>query len=315
MTRPLVAAVQLPEAAARAWLGGTANLDMRITGADLSALPDDVECLMVAPQSYGGPLVRPSSWPGPIRWVQLLSTGLDGYPDWLFDGVTVTTMHGVNAVAVAEFAMGAILAEARRIPAVWEEGQAWPEGGGPGPISAGMAGARLGIVGFGAIGAAIAHRALAFGMEVQAIRASTAPLPEPVHRAASLDDLFATSDHVVLALPSTASTVGLVDAALLGKAKRGFHLVNIARGDLVDEDALREALDSGIVGRATLDVLRQEPPPPDHPLLGHARVRISPHVSAHTPGAIDGMAARVRRNIDAYRSGRPLEGVLKEWTG
>lgn len=314
MTRPLVAAVQLPEAAARAWLGGIANLDLRMIQADLSALPGDVECLMVAPEAYGGPLVRPPSWPGPIRWVQLLSTGLDGYPDWLFDGVTVTTMHGVNAEAVAEFAMGAILAEARRIPEVWEEGQAWPRNGSAGRSSAGLAGATLGIVGFGAIGAAIARRALAFDMEVQATRASDAPLPDGVRRAASLDDLFATSDHVVLALPSSPSTVGLVDAALLAKAKPGLHFVNIARGDLVDERALRDALDRGVVGRATLDVLRQEPPPTDHPLLGHPRVRISPHVSAHTPGAINGMAARVRRNIDAYRSGRPLEGVLSDRT-
>lgn len=311
MTRKLVAAVQLPEAAARAWLGAVEHLDLRLTGPDLSALDGDVECLMVAPEAYGGPLVKPADWPGSVRWVQLLSTGIDGYPDWLFEGVTVTTMHGVNAVAVAEFAMAAVAAAARRMPEVWDAGRNWTTAEWPEGSFHGIAGATLGIVGFGAIGAALAKRALAFDMTVQAIRASDAPLPDGVRRAASLADLFATSDHVVLALPASGATVGLIDAELLAGARRGLHLVNVARGEIVDEAALCAALDSGQVGLATLDVLAHEPPPADHPLLRHPRARVSAHVSAHTPAAIAGLAGRVRSNIAAWRSDAPLEGQIR----
>lgn len=306
MTRPLVAALQLPEAAARSWLDGVENLDLRVTGADLSALDADVECLVLAPESHGGKLIAPPHWPGAVRWVQLLSTGTDGYPQWVFDGVTVSTMHGVNAAAVAEFALAAILSAARHIPEIWAESASWDSRQG-----ADLADATIGIVGFGAIGEAIASRAAAFGMHVQAIRASDAPMPAYVRRAASIGDLFASSDHVVLALPSSAATARLVDAALLDKAKDGLHLVNVARGDLVDESALLAALDHGKIALATLDVLAQEPPPHDHPLLHHPRARVSSHLAANTPGAIHGIATRIRKNIEAFRSGAPLEGLLK----
>src|SRR5512139_860918 len=310
MTRPLIAAVQLPEDAARSWFDGLDGVEVRLTGPNLSGLDADVECLVLVPESHGGRLIPPASWPGSVRWVQLLSTGTDGYPDWIFGGVAVTTMHGVNATAVAELAMAAILAAARRIPEIWAESDTWQKRGGTD-----LSGATMGIVGFGAIGAAVARRAAAFDMDIQAVRASDTPLPAPVRRATSIEDLFATSDHIVLALPASPATNRLVDAALLDQAKSGLHLVNVARGDLVDEAALLSALDSGQVSLATLDVLAQEPPPADHPLLHHPRARVSAHVAANTPGSIGGIAQRVRRNFEAFSSGGPLEGLLTNRTG
>lgn len=301
----LVVAGQMPEDAVRSCLAGLDGVEYRQIGADLSGLEPDVECLVLLPESFGGTFVAPPSWPGAVQWIQLASSGVDGYPDWLLRNMTVATMHGANAVAVAELAMATILAAAKRIPEIWAESVDWPRKG-----LGDVAGATLGLVGFGAIGAAVADRAAAFGMDIQATRATDKPFPGAVRRAASLETLFATSDHVVLALPSSAATRQLVDAALLEQAKPGLHLVNVARGDLIDEVALIAALDAKVVSLASLDVLAVEPPPADHPLLHHPRARVSAHVGGNTPQAIGGSMRRLRRNIESFRAGRPLEGLI-----
>lgn len=307
MNRPdrLVIAGQWPEDAAHACLAGLEGVEYRQTGADLSKLGADVECLVLVPEGFGGTFVAPPSWPGSVRLVQLASSGIDGYPEWLLRDVAVATMHGVNAVAVAELAMAAVLAAAKRIPEIWTESVDWPRKG-----LGDLAGATLGLAGFGAIGEAIAQRAAAFGMDVQAIRGSDKPFPGAVRRAPSMEALFATSDHVVLALPSLAATRQLVDATLLAQARPGLHLVNVARGDLIDEAALIAALDTGTVALASLDVLATEPPPPDHPLLHHPRARVSAHLGGNTPRAVGGTLQRLRRNVEAYRAGRPPEGLI-----
>lgn len=305
MSRPIVIATQLPQDAAQHYFEGMDGVDIRVIGADLSCMDADVECLIPLPSSFVGTLIPPPVWPGGVRWVQLLSTGLDGYPDWLFDGVTVTTMHGVNAAAVAELALANMLAAAKRIPEIWRESATWQQN-----AVGDLAGATLGIVGFGTIGEAVAQRAAAFGMDIQATRASDRPMPAHVRRAASIEALFATSDHIVLALPSSPRTQKLVNAAVLGQAKKGLHLVNVARGDLVDETALLAALDAGTVALASLDVLSVEPPAPDHPLLHHPRVRVSAHIGANTHGVAKAFARRVRANLEAYRENRSLEGQI-----
>lgn len=305
MSRKIVVATNLPQEAARPFWEGLADVEIRTIGPDLSRLDPDVECLIPLPASFVGPLIPPPVWPGGVRWVQLLSSGLDGYPDWLFDGVMVTTMHGVNAHAVAELALASILAAAKRIPEIWQESATWQQS----PVGD-LAGSTLGIVGFGAIGDAVAQRASVFGMTIQATRASDRPLPAHVRRAASIDALFATSDHVVLALPSSARTRGLVNASVLSHAKPGMHLVNVARGDLIDETALLTALDAGVIALASLDVLSSEPPAPDHPLLHHPRVRVSAHVGANTRGVAQAFARRVRSNLEAYSLNHPLQGQM-----
>lgn len=137
--------------------------------------------------------------------------------------------------------------------------------------------------GFGAIGSALAIRAQALGIRVIATNHSGKPFYVPgVERAKSLPALFAESDHVVVAAPATAETHHLVDAQLLSHAKPGLHLINIARGSLVDEQALIAALDAGQLERATLDVSQIEPAPANHPFYSHPKVRLSPHVSPST---------------------------------
>jgi phosphoglycerate dehydrogenase-like enzyme len=116
--------------------------------------------------------------------------------------------------------------------------------------------------------------------------------------------------HVVVAAPLTDETRHLVDAELLASMREGVHLVNIARGGLVDQDALRVALDSGHVARASLDVTEPEPLPAGHWLYDHPRVRLSPHISWSMPESNDLLYSTFRENLARWLRGEPLEGVV-----
>ncbi|MDB5482260.1 MAG: dihydrofolate reductase [Caulobacteraceae bacterium] len=274
------------------------------------ALPPAAEILLAAPfRKAGGvlPSIPPPGWPFDVKWVQLVSVGIDFYPEWLFQGPVVTSARGSSAVALAEFAFAAILAAAKRLPAVWIDG---PEGWTPTPLQI-VEGQTLGLLGFGAIGKALAPRALAFGMRVLATRRSDAPLTVAgVERVADLPSLFAQSDHVVLAAPATVDTTGIVNRALLARAKSGLHLINVARGALVDDAALLAALDSGQLSLASLDVTHPEPLPEGHPFYSHPGVRLSPHTSVHTPQTRINLAAQFADNLGRYRAGAPLADVV-----
>jgi phosphoglycerate dehydrogenase-like enzyme len=169
----------------------------------------------------------------------------------------------------------------------------------------------LGIVGFGAVGQALAAKALALGMRVVAIRRSDQPFEiDGVARASNLAELFERSDHVVLAAPSTAHTDYMIDARLLEHAKPGLHLINIARGALIDDAALIAALDSGRVSLATLDSTDPEPLPAGHAYYTHPRVRLSPHTSMATSGALELLTDKLVDNLARYRAGRPLTDIV-----
>lgn len=275
-----------------------------------SGLPRETEVLIAAPfRKAGGslPLRPPPGWPFDVKWVQLVSVGIDFYPDWLFEGPVVTSARGASAVALAEFALAAIFAQAKRLPEIWiDRLEQWA----PMPISL-VAGRTLGLVGFGSIGEALAPRARALGLNVLAVRRSRTPIEEPgVEQLDDLEELFARSDYVVLAAPATRETERLVNAALLAKAKPGLHLINIARGVLIDDDALLAALDSGRVALASLDVTHPEPLPLDHRYYSHPRVRLSPHTSVHTPDTRQNLAARFAENLARFRQGAPLVDVV-----
>ncbi|MGA1860645.1 NAD(P)-dependent oxidoreductase [Azospirillum sp. 11R-A] len=119
----------------------------------------------------------------------------------------------------------------------------------------------------------------------------------------------------MLALPLTAATRGLVGAGLLAQAKAGLHLVNVARGALVDQDALLAAIDSGRIANATLDVTDPEPLPAGHPFYRHPAIRLTPHVSWSAPDFDRRLADRILANLDAYARGEPLRDVVDAATG
>ena len=203
-------------------------------------------------------------------------------------GVVVTNTPAANADAVAELALGLILALARRIP----EGDRLVRGGGwqaLGGIQ--LARRTVGILGLGQVGSRLAKRLAVLDCEV------IAHDPEVSHdqaracgaRLSSQATVVGAADFLSLHVPGTPETRGIVDAALLSSMKHGAFLVNTARGDLIVEDDLRAALDSGQLGGAALDSLREEPPPPGHPLVGRPDVILTPHVGAQTDEAARAM--------------------------
>jgi phosphoglycerate dehydrogenase-like enzyme len=249
-----------------------------------------------------------------VRWVHVIGTGVDAFPLAQLGGQALTCSRGASAVPIAEWVLAVMLAFEKRLPESWI---AKPPAGGWSRAALGtLHGKTLGLVGCGAIGSAVARRALPFGMRIRAFRRSVdAPEVEGVALARSITELAAASDHLVVAAASTPATRHLVGRELLAAVKPGVHLVNVARGALVDQDALREALDDGRVAAASLDAVEPEPLPEGHWLYTHPRVRLSPHVSWSMPGAADLLLEVFIDNLRRYRSGEPLIGVVDREAG
>ncbi|HMD45784.1 MAG TPA: NAD(P)-dependent oxidoreductase [Acidimicrobiales bacterium] len=242
-----------------------------------------------------------------VTWLHLAGTGVDTLPPEAFEGRVVTCARGAAAVPIAEFCLAAMLAAVKSLPESWIEGP--PEQPGMAQLGE-LNGQTLGLVGLGGIGTALAERARAMGMRVVAVRRTGAPGPEGVEVVGDLGDLLGEADHLVLAAPATARTHHLLDADAFKRAKPGVHVVNIARGSLIDHDALLEALDDGTVGRATLDVTEPEPLPAGHPLYTHPRAKISAHISWSSPRAFERMIDLFIENVRRCQRGETLEGVV-----
>jgi phosphoglycerate dehydrogenase-like enzyme len=243
-----------------------------------------------------------------IEWMHLPGTGIDAIPRHLLEGRTVTCSRGVSAIPISEYVVAAMLAFEKDFPSVWLD-QA-PETWNIASLGE-LAGKTVGIVGLGGIGTAVAHRCLAFDMRVRALRRNPSRTAiEGVEIVKDLADLLETADHVVLAAPATAATERLLDADAFALMKQGVHLVNIARGSLVDQDALRAALDDGTVALATLDTVDPEPLPDGHWMYSDPRVRLSAHVSWSSPRAFERIVASFTDNAKRYAAGEPLEGIV-----
>jgi glyoxylate reductase len=214
-------------------------------------------------------------------------------------GIPVGNTPDVLTDATADIAFALLLALARKIvPGAAKvragEWQTWEPAG---DLGADLAGATLGIVGWGRIGQAVARRAAGFGIEVvHSSRSSGIPLP----------DLLAAADFVSLHTPLTDETRGLIDAAALERMKPTALLINTARGGVVDQDALRAALSDGVIAGAALDVTDPEPLPPDHPLLEAPNLLVVPHVGSATVRTRARMAAMAVDNLLAALAGRAM---------
>ncbi|MCU1720621.1 D-isomer specific 2-hydroxyacid dehydrogenase family protein [Pseudomonas sp. 5P_5.1_Bac1] len=272
------------------------------------------DVLIVRPINVRGRRVDqpPAGWPWSLRWVQLVSSGIDFYPDWLFQGPPVTSGKGSNAEQVAEFALAAIFSAAKQLPNIWVKDDDWSFT----PLQP-VRGKTLGILGLGSIGRALAAKGHALGLRVIALGRPGQPLEAgvPVEAVADLHQLFAESDHLVIAAPLTAQTRGLINRDVLASAKPGLHLINIARGGLLDQQALLEGLEAGWIGRATLDVTEPEPLPAGHPLYSDPRVFISPHTCAISTEGIRGFAEDFVENFRRYHQGEALRNLVDHQRG
>lgn len=292
-----------------------AQITAAVPGVEAIVIPtaDDVdpglraEALLTLP--WGTPNLAHVLATTGVRWVHTVGTGVDRFPLDVIGDRLLTCSRGASAIPIAEWVLAQMLAFEKELPAVWLREQ--PASWNFHPTMGGLYGKTLALIGIGGIGCAVAERALPFGMRVRAYRRRTAPSPlAGVEIVTTLDDLVASADHLVLVAPATPDTHRLVGDAVLRAVKPGVHLVNVARGSLVDEDALRRALDDERVALASLDAVEPEPLPAGHWLYAHPRVHVSAHVSWNGPGGEDVLVGKFIANLRRRLAGDPLEGVV-----
>jgi hydroxypyruvate reductase len=247
-----------------------------------------------------------------LKIVSVMGVGYDGVDvaACQAQGAVVTHTPDVLNDDVADLALGLMLCAARQLPAAdrfVREGR-WPQG--PMPLQRKMSGARLGIVGMGRIGQAIATRAQAFGMPI-AYTARSAKPALPYRFVPDVVALAAESDFLVVITPGGAGTRHLVDARVLQALGPKGILVNVARGSVVDEAALIAALEAGTLGGAALDVFENEPHVPER-LRALPQVVLAPHVGSATAATRQAMADLAFANLQAHFAGRPLKSPVPE---
>jgi D-3-phosphoglycerate dehydrogenase len=241
-----------------------------------------------------------------LRLLSLWGTGTDNVDleAAARHGITVTNTPGVAAASIAEHSLALLLAVARRIPRADAETRQglWPRGGG-----VQMHGKTLGVIGLGAIGRRFARLGAAVGMRV--IAWTMHPDPSLGFDLTPLDELYRTSDAISLHLRLSARTRGFVGREQFALMKPGAILINTARGPIVDEAALLEALRSDRIAGAGLDVFDTEPLPAGHPLAALPNVVLTPHCAGITPEALEAGLRMAVENVRDFLTGRPSHVV------
>ena len=255
---------------------------------------------------------------GQLKFIQSISAGTDQYDKRLLRerGVRVASAAGVNAQAVAEHAMALILALSRRLPEARDNQHARHWRGMIGDLSRRemeLAGKTLLVVGMGRIGSRLARLAKAFDMRVIAIKRDPSTGTEGADAVAGterLHEMLGQADVVALTCPLTPQTQNLIDAAALAAMRPDAYLINVARGRVVDEPALIQALQEGRLSAAALDVTLEEPLPAASPLWAMPNVLITPHTAGETRAYEDNVIDILVDNLDRLWRGAPLRNEV-----
>lgn len=283
-----------------------ADLRQAVTGADVLLVLD-----------FRSDLVE-KVWPAAetVSWVHAASAGVDHllFPQLRESSVVLTNARGVFDRPIAEWTLGTMLMFCKDIHTTRDLQSAgmWRH-----RESERLAGRRVLVVGAGEIGRAVARLAKAAGMDVT-VAARTARNDAEFGRvagSADLDDELAGADFVVLATPLTAATQGLMSADRLRRMRSGARLINVGRGELVDEPALVSALQDGHVAGAALDVFLTEPLPSDHPFWTMPNVLVSPHMAGDEIGWRTGLITQFTSSLRSWMRGEPIANVVDKTAG
>jgi phosphoglycerate dehydrogenase-like enzyme len=295
--------------------------DVEFIGGDKDALPGGIERAEAAAIGQGTSIASLLEAAPSLRWLHNRGAGVEQLltPALVDSPVVLTNGSGNHASNIAEHVLALVLAFARDLPALiraqadrhWRKPQA-------GRVFE-LTGQTLVIVGLGAIGQALATRAAALGLKVIGVRRSpAADLPAGVQRVSTLDGLdaaLAEADHVAITLPLTPDTQRLFDARRIAAIKRGAYVYNIGRGPIVDQQALLDALRSGHLAGAGLDVTEPEPLPESSPLWSEPTVVITAHSSGLTPHSFERYQALLTDNLRRFQRGEPLRNVVDKRLG
>jgi phosphoglycerate dehydrogenase-like enzyme len=263
-----------------------------------------------------------------LRWVQSPAVGVGSlmFPALLASEVVITSARGIRARSIAEHVIGVTIALARQLPLALraQATHRWAQDELEGSQTAiwTLQGRRMGLVGLGAIGIEVARIAVPFGFRVSAVRRRIGqPVPdgaaqlEAVWPPDRLPELLSQSDVVVLAAPHTPETRRLIGRREVEAMKRGALLVNVARGKLIDDDAVVDALRDGRLGGAALDVFTQEPLGPASPYWDLPNVIVTPHTSGAMRDYWTPLVALFADNLRRFEQGRPLLNVVDKKAG
>ena len=262
---------------------------------------------------------------GTLRWAHSAAAGVGSAltPEFAATGARLTNSRAVHAEPMADWvvaALGYCFRGFHEMVAAQREGRWSSTRFTDGLIpTREFTGARIGLVGLGGIGSAVARRCAALGMEVRAVRRrSGLALPRGVDwagRPRDLDKLARWSDALVVSAPLTGETRHLVGAGTLAALPKGAFLINASRGAVVDEAALLASLDRGHLAGCVLDVFTEEPLPPAHPLWRHPGVLVSPHVSAVSDRFWERETELIVDNVRRYKAGRRLRNLVDSKAG
>lgn len=285
--------------------------------AALQALPGAEGLVLYdAPRADAQRVVEAVNAPGcALRWMHFLTAGREGFDAaGLPPGPAISYAAGAVAPTVAEHAFALLLALGRRVPDMLAQAaqQRWDRA--PAARTRSLEGGTMAIVGLGHIGTQMARRAQAFGLHTVGLSRGAAPHPclDESRPLSELHAVLGRSDVVVLALALTPETRHLLGRDALAACKPGAVLVNVARGAVVDTAALCDALQSGHLGGAALDVTDPEPLPEGHPLWTCPNVLISPHLAGSgSPASLGRLADGARDNLLRLMAGQPLAGLVQ----